>query len=1094
MRNVLLFLCFVLVLNLSAVVINIPGDHPTIGEGIAVAADGDTILVQPGVYEENIDFDGKNITIGSLFLTTQDTGYISQTIIDGGQNGSVVTFANGETSSAVLTGFTLTNGSGTYVTSGSHSYYNGGGIYCENANPSLSYLYIENNSAEDYGGGLFLSESELTISHLRIAENNSGNSGAGIYVKDNSNLFILNSEICDNEAETSGGGVFLVGSQVEFEDVLLSDNIAQIGGAIIGIGTGTDMILVNTIVTDNHASVGGGAIYASNCGVLLSGASLFNNTAASSGGGIYASSVNFDSENRSNIYSNSAIFGNDLYNYGFNTIDVVVDTFTVMQPSSYHAHPFHLFTFDIMHGKEEQIVADLYVSPDGDNSNSGLSFDEPLQNIGYALSIISATADEPQTIYLDEGVYSPQATGESFPIQTKSWVSIVGMDEETTILDAEMTESVILSSGAEGVDIENLTMINGHSNNGGGLEISYSGINLSNVTISMCVASFGGGMSLGDSEVVLNNVTVVENEAKHYGGIKSNETNLTIYNSDISSNFTYEIGGGIYSWGGELIIESSTVTDNIGTGIHLVLSDAEICDVNISGNSKVGIYSGNSDSYLENVSVTNNTSYSGGAGLYCVGNSTVTFSETNRSSIYQNSGTYAQDIYSEVELDIVLDTFTVMVPTSYYAAPLSNLSFDIQHGVQEQIDADLYVSPEGDNNNSGLSWDSPFETIDYAMSRILTSGNDPRTIYLSEGTFGPQTTEEEFPIYFMDYLRLVGAGMENTNLVGISNSIPAFIFAGTYDAEISQLSIHESGGIECDNSSPLISDIKLMNNYNYGLYCMYNSSPIIQNSVIVKNQGGIKSLNNSSPMIINSTLAYNNFYATGHTSAGLSVEINSHPIVVNSIFWDNLNEIELFSFPGIGDSVSVTIAYSDIKNGENGIHNFYGTVNWLDGNIDEDPLFLDAPDNLYLHEDSPCIDAGTSYFEWEGNVIVDLSPDQYFGIAPDMGAFEWEGVFAEDPPEIVLKNELQSNYPNPFNPETTIKFSIQKDAAVDISIYNIKGQRVRKLLREEMQKGEYQIIWNGRNEKGESLSSGVYFYKLMVNGKAEDMRKCLLLK
>ena len=56
-----------------------------------VSSDGDTILVQPGTYVENIDFSGRNIVLGSLFLTTGDTTYIAQTIIDGDSSGSVVT-------------------------------------------------------------------------------------------------------------------------------------------------------------------------------------------------------------------------------------------------------------------------------------------------------------------------------------------------------------------------------------------------------------------------------------------------------------------------------------------------------------------------------------------------------------------------------------------------------------------------------------------------------------------------------------------------------------------------------------------------------------------------------------------------------------------------------------------------------------------------------------------------------------------------------------------------------------------------------------------------------------------------------------------
>ncbi|MBC8383414.1 MAG: hypothetical protein H8E22_06400, partial [Candidatus Cloacimonetes bacterium] len=72
--------------------INIPADYSTIQAGINAAIAGDIVLAQPGTYVENINFNGKNITVASLFITTQDTSHISQTIIDGNQNGSVVIF------------------------------------------------------------------------------------------------------------------------------------------------------------------------------------------------------------------------------------------------------------------------------------------------------------------------------------------------------------------------------------------------------------------------------------------------------------------------------------------------------------------------------------------------------------------------------------------------------------------------------------------------------------------------------------------------------------------------------------------------------------------------------------------------------------------------------------------------------------------------------------------------------------------------------------------------------------------------------------------------------------------------------------------
>jgi len=109
--TILFLLSFSLV---NATIINVPGNQPTIQAGINAAANTDTVLVQPGTYFENINYYGKNITVASLFLTTQDITYISSTIMNGNSTGSVVTFENSESSSAVLCGFTITNGAATY--------------------------------------------------------------------------------------------------------------------------------------------------------------------------------------------------------------------------------------------------------------------------------------------------------------------------------------------------------------------------------------------------------------------------------------------------------------------------------------------------------------------------------------------------------------------------------------------------------------------------------------------------------------------------------------------------------------------------------------------------------------------------------------------------------------------------------------------------------------------------------------------------------------------------------------------------------------------------------------------------------------------
>jgi hypothetical protein len=102
-------------------------------------------------------------------------------------------------------------------------------------------------------------------------------------------------------------------------------------------------------------------------------------------------------------------------------------------------------------------------------------------------------------------------------------------------------------------------------------------------------------------------------------------------------------------------------------------------------------------------------------------------------------------------------------------------------------------------------------------------------------------------------------------------------------------------------------------------------------------------------------------------------------------------------------------------------------------------------------------------------------------------------VDGDDPGAPALVTQLKGNYPNPFNPETTIRFSLKEAAPVNIGIYNVKGQLVRTLVNAEKTSGNHSVVWNGRDDNGSSVSSGVYFYKMNA-GKYSSTRKMILMK
>jgi hypothetical protein len=106
-------------------------------------------------------------------------------------------------------------------------------------------------------------------------------------------------------------------------------------------------------------------------------------------------------------------------------------------------------------------------------------------------------------------------------------------------------------------------------------------------------------------------------------------------------------------------------------------------------------------------------------------------------------------------------------------------------------------------------------------------------------------------------------------------------------------------------------------------------------------------------------------------------------------------------------------------------------------------------------------------------------------------------VGVDDPQINHPGNELMQNYPNPFNPTTNIDFSLKNDSFVSLNIYNIKGQKVKTLVTDEMQAGNHSVVWNGTNDSGKSVSSGIYFSSFDTNDENGDytsVKKMILLK
>ncbi len=1100
MKKVILF--FLIIISCSilfATIINVPADQPTIQTGINVAIDGDTVLVQPGTYFENLDFLGKEITVASLFLATQDTTYISQTIIDGNQSGSVVRFENMENNNTALIGFTLTNGFSQDQGGGIHCNYSspildhlkiinnhsestGGGIYCFHAYPIITNSEILNNYSEYSGGGIACYYSNPTISNSQISNNyNNCNHGSGLLCN-NASPVLSNVIVSNNSGFSSGSGIYCQdNSNPILQNVVISENTNRYAGGGIYISDDSYPTLTNTLITENTTEGRGGGIVC--YGQLdLTNVTICHNSAYE-GGGIYIDShdVNFNSEDRCNIYCNHAYFGSDLCGDYYNpvNINVIVDTFTVQNPSTVQVYPLEDFTFDILNGYYPLIYDDVYVSPTGDDSNDGLSWNSPLKTITCALTRIQTSITEPHTIYLSSGIFSTETNNEIFPLFCVSNVAILGEGQSETQIIGNVEDYVFRLLESENIVLENMTITDGKQ----GVHIEgCSDIYLESLTVcdnySDDTQDYGGGIHCSSSNSILfNNLLVHDNHAYYGAGIYlGGLSNSLLNNCIIRNNHAESCGGGIYAVAGFNDLYNIKIFGNTaaaGGGLS--------CQNNVQLN-------------LDNVSIYNNYAGSGGGIWSNDAGTTINFADDYSCNLYLNHAGQGNDItliYTE-PLAVKVDTFTVLNPTNFHTYPIEEYSFDILHSVHEQVNSDLFVSPTGDDNNSGLTSNEPLKTIYTAFSKVLTDSLNPHIIFLGEGTYSLETNEEYFPISFcVDYLTLQGSETSHSVLDGNNTSRLIYSNFSNYcslNDLILQNGYGNSGGaIRCRYSSLSMNKIKCQNNNaKYGGSALYSSSSnfilnkvCFVNNTSENNESVLHSNNtNGATLVLNSTITDND--------SGVAISmLGGELIVVNSIIREDYT-IQMYL-----EYASAAISYSDILNGESGVAGYEAQLFWLEGNIDEDPLFNW---NYYIPENSPCVDAGTSYFEWNSEILLDMQPDEYYGSAPDMGAYEF-GFVANDDNTIIpdRKCVLHQNYPNPFNPTTTISFSIPKDSKVELSIYNIKGQKVKQLISDQLSTGQHSVVWDGRDENNKPVGSGIYFYKLKV-GDFKRVKKMVLMK
>lgn len=623
----------------------------------------------------------------------------------------------------------------------------------------------------------------------------------------------------------------------------------------------------------------------------------------------------------------------------------------------------------------------------------------------------------------------------------------------------------------------------------------------------------------------------------------------------------------------------------------LMLSDCNIYHCRAYEGGGIGTYS--SFVLMVNNNIYRNTAhrYGGGIASHLSPDNQIEFDPTRRNSVYLNHAGEGCDMSCSV-MNIPITAYlkygTINNVDQYNYSPPSQFTINVQYPVVTQVQNDLWVSPLGSDNNSGLNAASPLQTMTYALAKANPDSLHPITVHMLPGTYKWSDTRQPFPVQLKSYLTIDGGSRDQ--VIMDAENYGSFFYCLCYrdffyvknltcknghtlkygiwfDIWLDDIA-GNSVGIEnvtikdtwCASDLIRISDYKhvhvsglIVQNCQYfnGLFIDTFTFARVENSVIKNNSPSFYdwpqtyscgmvliifeqySQFHAKMEVVNCLIADNSNECTywGPTVSGIAINVcngNAQADMVNCTIAGNValeEQSPAFSVGGVNyrvnvyntiisgntpyeagmttsmdaDSAIVAFDHCLVTGGENSFFHAsgLGTSLWLDGNLYNTPVYDSTSQYSYYPDvTSPTIDAGT--LNLPSNVPMpdyDLAgnPRVYNG-AIDIGCYEWNGTPVQDIVVPLPVDKLKiTAYPNPFQTKTNLNYILPERGTVKLEIFNIKGQLVKKLVDADYKAGSYVIEWNGKDEKGKSVSSGVYFYILTSNGKSIT-NKMLILK
>jgi parallel beta-helix repeat protein len=977
---------------------DVPGDYGTIQEAIDNGVDGDVIIVAPGSYNEVINFNG-------LDLTLRASGGPASTTIDGATlTSSVVTFAMGETASAVLQGFTI---------SGGNPVGDGGGILCDGASPTIVNCIVTANTATN-GAGLANQNSAAPtlIGCLLYGNNASTGLGGGVFNGAGCNPSIDNSTIAANQADEGGGIYNQTSASPEIENTIIWGNTAATQGtAVWNDGTSTP-----TFASSNIEGSGGSLAWIGTFGSDLGGNLAIDPRYVNALGGDFSLdrfSPCIDAGDNALLPLDATDIDDDLDTAEVIPLDLsgntrqfddlgVADSGNGTAPladmGAIERQTESLTTtFNITSGQSIQAV--LSSAVDGDTINVGPGTYSELINVeGKAVTLRST--DGPASTIIDGTAFSGSVV--SFSNDGGGSATFIGF----TVVGGSPSAR---DGDGSGIVVENASpliadcIVTGNAGvNGAGIRCTTAGPTIINCTIDSNTATGnGGGLRCeSGSNPIVSNCLFTGNAADNGGAISNDGSAPTIINCTIAGNTATNIGGGL-----DNINASPSITNTIVYG-NIAASDDNLA--NDPGSTPVIAYS--------------NIAGSGGSGGWVSAYGTDNGGNVDASPRFTDAGNG----------DFSLQRFSPCIDAADNTALLldpADLDQDLDTAEVHPIDLagnarqfdDAGVADAG-NGTAPLADMGAFER--QADSQLMN-------FVVQDG----QSIQAAIDLAFDGEQVLVEAGTYNEALDLQGKAIMLISQSGPQLTTIDGSGLTDST-IVCVNgedADTVIEGFTIANadhGMNGGAMRLFNASPTIRYCIFRKNStgadGGAMALQAASnPSIINCQFNGNSAVNGGAISNALS-----SPLITQCTFTNNtaINMGGAIRNQDSGPTIRNSIIAGNSAPTGPEIHNngltspgiagslvlgSGGSANWqTDFGVDEgdnrdgQPQFVDADgvddvigsadDNLALLGGSPAIDAGVNVL-LPGDVTIDLASmprvlDGNFDTVAtvDCGAYEFD--------------------------------------------------------------------------------------------------------